>query len=453
MKILFVLLVFFLVSCEDPNREKEVVDETTDSLLEEVLDSDPDVAEGTDSDVEIDSNPDVDIDTDPDVGTDSDNETSDEENQHISCEEDLNIIYSKAGLDDVAKDITIEVFANYLSEEGSPETINLDTEGEITVGPPDGLSEEYGFSGLMTAENFFTGIFNSNDGGEITVPVDLDPIMPEYLNGRIYYTSHWGLSSFSGRVDVYDENDKCIGFFNTFEGGKFVIKNAAKNARKLKKKNEEYDEYEDEGYDGPEYYEISVDGFKNNNTIETYYYSYEAKPNIYLYPETETDLSVKLDLVKGGEIVVSIPDYGDGWNVRVAPDGIIDDKYEFLFYESFTPDLYQYSAGWTVDAREFEKFFTENLKEYGFQGREINDFIDWWIPRFDKTGCFYVHPQLDDIISKTIQLNISQTPDSVQRLFYVIRKAPGCDAEIQDVAIKPFERKGFTVMEWGVINR
>jgi hypothetical protein len=277
--------------------------------------------------------------------------------------------------------------------------------------------------------------------------------MPEYINGRMYYTSHWGLSYLSGRVDVYDENDKCIGFFDTFDGGKFVIKNSAKNARKLRKKNEEYDQYADEYYDGPEYYEIYVNGFEKNNTIETYYYSYEAKPNIYLYPETETDLSVKLDLVKGGEIVVSIPDYGDGWNVKVTPDGMIDDKYEFLFYESFTPDFYQYSSGWTVDAQEFEVFFTENLKQYGFQGREIKDFIDWWIPRLEKTGCFFVHPQLDDIISKTIKLNISQTPDSVQRLFYVLRKAPGCDAEIKDVPIKPFERKGFTVMEWGVIRK
>ncbi len=60
-----------------------------------------------------------------------------------------------------------------------------------------------------------------------------------------------------------------------------------------------------------------------------------AKPVIYLYPESKTDVNVRLDF-KGG-LVTTIPEYNGGWSVSAAPDGTITNKadgkkYPYLFW-------------------------------------------------------------------------------------------------------------------------
>ncbi len=58
------------------------------------------------------------------------------------------------------------------------------------------------------------------------------------------------------------------------------------------------------------------------------------KPNIYIYPENETQLMVELDFPLGGNVVTSIPQYENGWNVTIDTNGLIDNSYSYLFYES-----------------------------------------------------------------------------------------------------------------------
>jgi len=105
------------------------------------------------------------------------------------------------------------------------------------------------------------------------------------------------------------------------------------------------------------------------------------KPNIYLYPEENAILSLSLTFPAGGRVTASIPDYRKGWLVSADTDGIINNRYEFLFYESEQPDVWQTNEGWIIAVVDLEQFFTANLSEYGFIGREIKDFTDYWIPR------------------------------------------------------------------------
>ena len=66
---------------------------------------------------------------------------------------------------------------------------------------------------------------------------------------------------------------------------------------------------------------------KNNIRINEPYFSPEspldAKPIIYLYPETNTEISVKLG--KAENITCSYPEYKNGWNVLANPDGTLID--------------------------------------------------------------------------------------------------------------------------------
>ena len=49
-----------------------------------------------------------------------------------------------------------------------------------------------------------------------------------------------------------------------------------------------------------------------------------AKPVAYLYPQTETEVTVRLDY--DGELTCTYPAYEDGWTVSARPDGTLTDK-------------------------------------------------------------------------------------------------------------------------------
>jgi internalin A len=175
------------------------------------------------------------------------------------------------------------------------------------------------------------------------------------------------------------------------------------------------------------------------------------KPNIYLYPQTTCNLSVALEFPMGGSILQSVPLYTGGWNVSVEPSGKIDQLYDYLFYESKNPDMYQYQSGWVVSRDTLTSFFSNNLHLAGFTQREKNDFIEYWIPRLIDYPYYTIYPQCADEIGKTIQLKISQSPDNMLRLFYVIKGTTNKDSILPAPIIPQFKRNGFVVAEWGVI--
>lgn len=176
------------------------------------------------------------------------------------------------------------------------------------------------------------------------------------------------------------------------------------------------------------------------------------KPNIYIYPEKEIYLNVTLDFPKGGKVIVSIPEYGNGWDISVDENGKINDKYDYLFYESSQPDVWQLEKGWVISRENLHDFFVENMSEYGFAGREIQDFTDYWIPRLTASGFYAIYPQTNSIINSVIELNVSQEADNVLRLFYVIQEtAEQINTNLASPKTEYFNREGFFITEWGVV--
>lgn len=175
------------------------------------------------------------------------------------------------------------------------------------------------------------------------------------------------------------------------------------------------------------------------------------KPNIYIYPEEEADVSIRLSFPLGGGLVTSIPDYGAGWDVRVDTAGLIDNKYSYLFYESSQPDVWQQNDGWLIPSSKLEPFFRQNMAEYGFCRREIDDFVEYWVPRLKDYPLYLICPQTKRIIDEVIQLDISPQPDNILRLFYVIKGQNHLHERLREPAIEHFKRDGYYVTEWGVI--
>lgn len=175
------------------------------------------------------------------------------------------------------------------------------------------------------------------------------------------------------------------------------------------------------------------------------------KPNIYIYPTKRIDLSVKLNFPLGGEIVTSIPEYGTGWNINIDTSGLINNSYSYLFYESTQPNIWQRQHGWIIQTDKLESFFRHNMFDYGFEGREIEDFIEYWIPRLKDYPLYSICPQTKSIIDDVIQLDFSKKPENILRLFYVIKGQNQLQEKLIEPTIDDFKREGYFVTEWGVI--
>ncbi len=174
-----------------------------------------------------------------------------------------------------------------------------------------------------------------------------------------------------------------------------------------------------------------------------------GKPVIYLYPEKEQEVNVKLDL--DGKFTFTYPEYNNGWNVTAKPDGtIISDgkEYSYLFWEGLMPTFKpDFKEGFVVKGSDSADFLRETLSQMGLTPKEYNEFIVYWAPKLQENEYNKIYFAEDDYTDKA-KLEINPKPDSILRVFMVYEKADE-NTVLPKQEIKPFERKGFTVVEWG----
>ncbi len=176
------------------------------------------------------------------------------------------------------------------------------------------------------------------------------------------------------------------------------------------------------------------------------------KPNIYIYPTQKEQLQIKVLFPQGGRIINSEPLYKNGWNISVDTSGTINNEFRYLFYECKIPNHFQTDEGWLVIRNDLEIFFNDNLKKFGFNENEIKDFTAYWIPILKEHNYYLIYPQKADIINQLVELQISEKPESIQRLYYLFKGVnTGEIVNLQTPQISEFTRKGYAVVEWGGI--
>ncbi len=173
------------------------------------------------------------------------------------------------------------------------------------------------------------------------------------------------------------------------------------------------------------------------------------KPVIYLYPEKETEVSVKLTL--DGRLTCTYPDYGDGWTVIASPDGALTDKhgqtYNYLYWEGETYARWDMSRGFCVKGEDTAAFLEHALAELGLNRREANEFIVFWLPLMQNNPYNIISFQTD-VYTESAKLSISPSPDTLIRVFMAYMPS-NTYIEIEEQPLSAPERSGFTVIEWG----
>lgn len=175
-----------------------------------------------------------------------------------------------------------------------------------------------------------------------------------------------------------------------------------------------------------------------------------AKPVIYLYPEEETQVSVKLDY--DGTLTSTYPAYEDGWTVTARHDGTLTDpdtgrEYYCLFWEGITDAEYDLSSGFVVPGEETAAFLEKALSTLGLTEREADEFIIYWLPRMEGNAYNLISFQQETYTDHAV-LTIDPAPDSILRVF-MAWKGLNAPVEVEPQVLEGFERTGFTVVEWG----
>lgn len=173
------------------------------------------------------------------------------------------------------------------------------------------------------------------------------------------------------------------------------------------------------------------------------------KPAVYLYPVEKMNISVKVRV--NGKITLTEPQYGNGWDVTATPNGLIDNKYDYLFYEAELNNVVLPDEGWVVAYEEIENWFDEYLPKMGLNKKEKEQFKEYWLKDLRRANYYEIKLLDDKFLNENMELIIAPKPETFLRLNFYFRPL-NSKHKLKEPELKNVERKGFTVIEWGGIN-
>ena len=178
------------------------------------------------------------------------------------------------------------------------------------------------------------------------------------------------------------------------------------------------------------------------------------KPIIYIYPEKEKEVSVKLG--RPESLITTYPKYNEeGWKVMANPDGTLTDcktgrELYALYWEGKLLKKYNndFKEGFVVSGEETAEFLEEKLDILGLNEREAEEFIVYWLPQMEDNRYNYIRFQTMEEINENMPLEIEPSPETLIRVMMEWKKL---DKEIvvKEQKLEKAERKGYTVIEWG----
>jgi hypothetical protein len=180
------------------------------------------------------------------------------------------------------------------------------------------------------------------------------------------------------------------------------------------------------------------------------------KPVIYLYPESDTEVSVELKTV--GNLTFSYPDYASGWKGTAHPDGSVDvngKQYPYLFWES-EQSFNSFDAtigGFYLDKENIVESLEKYLTDIGFNDKEKADFITFWGPQLQQHKQVMIQFILNGYCDQFATLEIEPQPEHLNRVYMIWAGIDGpFKIHLTPQKLTKMKRKGFDVLEWGGIE-
>lgn len=172
------------------------------------------------------------------------------------------------------------------------------------------------------------------------------------------------------------------------------------------------------------------------------------KPAVYLYPQEDMQVSVQVEI--NGRMTTNIPEYNDGWNVFATKEGLINNEYDYLFYEANLRKIVLPQEGWVVAYEDLENWFDHNLVSLGLNEREVFQFKEYWLPELNKYNYYEIKLLSNDFLEKNMKLIVTPEPDTLIRLNFYFKGHDKFLVLDTPTIITP-KREGFVVVEWGGI--
>lgn len=181
-----------------------------------------------------------------------------------------------------------------------------------------------------------------------------------------------------------------------------------------------------------------------------------GKPVIYLYPPSKQNIQVNLHLVDM-KLHTTYPaiDLGhNGWDVTVDPSGHLVDRrdgqeYDYLFWDAIQvrPIEYSKKKGFVIEGSRTASFFQKILREMGMIPKEYNEFIVYWLPKMIQNKYNFI-TFLGSEYTERAKITTYPPYESSLRVYMVFEPLDK-PIEVEPQVFEPFERKGFTLVEWG----
>ena len=176
-----------------------------------------------------------------------------------------------------------------------------------------------------------------------------------------------------------------------------------------------------------------------------------AKPVVYIYPEQETKVEIRVAYSE--KLSCAYPEYDNGWKVIAQPNGDLVDvntgrNLYCLYWEGVGKEEYKFEDGFVVAGEDSAKFLEEKLAILGLNEREANEFIIYWLPKLEANKYNLIRFETMEEIENYMPLNIAPKPDTLIRLVMDF-KCLSKPIEIEKQILIPVQRNGYTVVEWG----
>lgn len=177
----------------------------------------------------------------------------------------------------------------------------------------------------------------------------------------------------------------------------------------------------------------------------------DVKPIIYLYPQAETEVTVKVGNPQN--LTHTYPKYENEWKVLAKPNGDLKDlktgrNLYALYWEGINTVKPNMDEGFIVKGEDTIKSLEEKLEVLGLNEREAEEFIVYWLPKLESNKYNFIRFQTEEEINNNMPLEITPKPDTIIR---ILMEFKGLEEPIQikeQKLITP-QRTGFTVVEWG----